>query len=162
MARQQIELKKTDSIVGDLNRLHDEISRQAYDLFRHHEGFLTSALEDWLRAERDLVWQPAIELRQTDGQFELEAAVAGVDPRDLNVQVAPEDILITARGEHHHEAKRGTVHVCEFAAGRLFRSVHLPERIDPDSVKAELRNGLLRLTAAVARPVTRKVDIQAA
>jgi HSP20 family protein len=54
------------------------------------------------------------------------------------------------------------VHLCEFERGRLFRSVHLPEPIDPDSVTAECRDGLLRLTAAVAKVAPKKVDVHAA
>jgi HSP20 family protein len=162
MAKEQIELKKRDSVLDELNRLHEDISQRAYELFRNHQGFFAGPLDDWLRAERELVWRPAVELRQKDGEIELLAAVAGVDPKDLDVQVTPTDILITAASEHRHESKEGTVHLCEFEAGRLFRSVHLPDRIDPDSVKAECRNGLLRLTAAVAKASPKKIDVQAA
>jgi HSP20 family protein len=162
MATNQIELKKTDSVLDELNKLHGIIRQRAYDLFRNHRGFFTGPLDDWLRAERELVWRPAVELRQKDGEIELVAAVAGVEPKDLDVQVTPEDILIKGASEHRHESTEGTVHVCEFEEGQLFRSVHLPARIDPDSVKAEYRNGLLRVTAAVAKATPKKVDVQAA
>jgi HSP20 family protein len=160
-ASQEVPVKKPSSILQELTELHETINKRAYELFQNG-GFFGGPLADWFRAERELIWRPAIELRQKDGQFELEAAVAGVDPKNLDVQVTPEDILITATEEQQHEEKEGTVHVSEFASGRLFRSVHLPERIDPDSVKAELRNGVLRLTATIAKPATKKVDIQAA
>jgi HSP20 family molecular chaperone IbpA len=161
MAGQRIGLKKTESILDELNRMHDDISRRAYDLFQQ-QGLFSGALDDWLRAERELVWRPAVELRQKGAKIELLAAIAGVEAKDLDVQVTPEDILITAKTEHHHDTKEETVHVSEFKEGRLFRSVHLPARIDPDSVKADYRNGLLRLTAAVAKVTPRKVDVQAA
>jgi HSP20 family protein len=128
----------------------------------HVEGFFTGPLDDWLRAERELVWRPAVEPRQKDSEIELLAAVAGVAPKDLDVQVTPEDILITAATDHQHETKEGTVHLCEFERGRLFRSIHLPDTIDPDSAKAEYRHGMLRLTAAVAKAAPKKVDVQAA
>jgi HSP20 family molecular chaperone IbpA len=32
----------------------------------------------------------------------------------------------------------------------MFRAIHLPKTINPDKVKAEFRNGLLRVTADVA------------
>ena len=158
---QEIQVKKPNSIFQELTELHETISKRAYELFQDG-GLFGGPLADWFRAERELVWRPAIELRQKDGRFELEVAVAGVDPKHLDVQVTPEDVLITAAEEHRHGEKKGTVHVCEFAAGRLFRSIHLPERIDPDSAKAELRNGLLRLTASIAKTTSKKVDVQAA
>jgi HSP20 family molecular chaperone IbpA len=157
----KIQVKKPNSILQDLTELHDTISKRAYEFFQEN-GLLSGPLADWFRAEREIVWRPAIELRQKDGQFELEAALAGVDPKNLDVQVTPEDILITAAEEHRHEGTEGTVHVSEFSSGRLFRSVHLPERIDPESVKAEFKNGMLHLTAAVAKTATKKVDVQAA
>jgi HSP20 family molecular chaperone IbpA len=162
MAKEHIELKKRESIIDDLNRLHDEISRRAYDLFRNHEGFLLGPLGDWFRAERELVWRPAVELREKDGQFELVAALAGVDPKNLDVQVTPHDILITAEGHHQHDERHGKVHVCEFKTGRLFRTVHFPHPIDPDRVKAEYRNGMLHVTAAMAKRATKTVDVHAA
>ena len=158
----EIQVKKTDSVLEELNRLHETISRRAYDLFHGHDGLVPGALADWFSAERELVWSPAIELRQKDGAFELEASVAGFDPKDVEVHVTAEDILIKGKSEQTRETKDGTVHVSEFRSGRLFRSIHLPERIDPDSAKAEQRNGMLRVTAKVAKPVAKKVEVQAA
>jgi HSP20 family molecular chaperone IbpA len=54
------------------------------------------------------------------------------------------------------------VHLCEFSRGKMFRSVHLPDKIDPETAKAEYRNGLLRLTASIAKPMTTKIPVQAA
>ena len=168
MAKQQsepsheVQVKKPDSILEALTELHQTISKRAYELFLNPEGLLGGPMADWFRAERELVWRPRIELRENNGQLELRVAVAGIDPKQLDVQVTPDDILITAAEEHRHEEDKGTVHVCEFSGGRLFRSIHLPERVDPDSVKAEFRDGMLRLTAAIAKSTTRKVDVQAA
>ena len=162
MAKNEIQVTKAESILDNISRLHDDISRRAYNFFRGHDGEFPGPLEDWFRAEKELVWSPPIELRQKDGAFEIEASIAGVDPGDLDVQVTPEDILIKGKTEHRHEAQEGTVHVSEFQSGQLFRSIHLPERIDPDSVKAEQRNGLLRLTATIATPAAKKVEVRVA
>ena len=48
------------------------------------------------------------------------------------------------------------------SAGQLVRSVHFPEKIDPASVKAEYKNGLLRVTAPIAKATTTKVAVRAA
>lgn len=162
MARGEIEIKKTNSILEELDRLHQAINRRAYDLFRNG-GAWGGALADWLSAERELISKPAIELRQKDGQFEVLAALPGIEAKDLDVQVTPEDLLIKAESTRESETERGTVHVSELSSGKVFRSIRFPEKIDPDSAKAEYKNGLFKLTAAIAKSAAaKKVDIRAA
>lgn len=85
-----------------------------------------------------------------------------MEAKDLEVQITPDDLMIKADVNHEHTATEGAVHRCEFTGGKLFRSVHFPEQIDPNSVKVEYRNGLLRLTAAIAKTQPTKVEIKAA
>jgi HSP20 family protein len=160
MAKNDIQLKKTDTIFEELDRLHRAISQRAYDFFRNQES--RGPLADWLTAEHELVWKPAIEVRTKDNQFEIHVATPGVDAKDLDVQITPEDLLVQAKIDHEHTAQKGDVQVCEFKRGKLFRSIHFPAKIDPESVKAEYRNGMLRLTAAIAKAAPTKVDIKAA
>lgn len=162
MAKNDIRLRKADTIFEEFNQLHRAISHRAYDLFRDRGTLWGDAVADWLNAERELVWKPAIELRQRDSQFEVLAATPGVEPKHLDVEITPEDLVIKANIDHEHTAEEGAVHLCEFTGGKLFRSIHFPEKIDPDSVKVEYRNGLLRLTAAIAKAAPKKVEIKAA
>jgi len=97
-----------------------------------------------------LVWKPAFELSEKDGKLQLEFAISGVEAKDINIEVTPEDIIVKAETQHRHDDQKGVVHYCEFETGRMFRAIHLPKKIDPDKVKAEFKNGLLRLTAEIA------------
>src|SRR3990172_9375310 len=144
MARNDIAVRKADTIFNELEQLHTMISRRAYDLFRTRGDLWGGPLADWFKAERQLVWKPAIELRQMDNQFDLRAATPGVEAKDLDVQITAEDVLIKADISHTHTPDEGVVQLCEFTSGQLFRLVHFPERIDPDSATAEYRNGMLR------------------
>ena len=162
MAKNDVALRKAETIFNELDQLHTAISRRAYDLFRNRGDLWGNSLADWFNAERQLVWKPAIELRQKDGQFEVLAATPGVEAKDLDVQVTPEDILIKAEIHHEHKPQEGSVQVCEFTEGQLFRSVHFPEMVDPDSVTAEYRNGMLRITASIAKAAAKKVEVAAA
>lgn len=148
--RGSVGVTKTDSIAGELDRLHQQISARAYDLSRNHGGTWRGPIADWLTAERELVRRPAIELRQKGEQLDLIAALPGIDAKGLDVQVTTEDVLIKANEAHAHTSQEGVVHVCEFAAGNVFRSIHLPAAIDPESATADYCNGLLRVTANIA------------
>ncbi len=149
-----LKTRRVETLREELDHLQHRITERAYDIFRSRGRPIGAALDDWLTAEKQTVWKPAIEVSQHDGALVIEVAVAGVEPRELGIQVTADSVLIKADITHGHGAAKGTVHVCEFQPGQLFRLINLPAPIDPDGVKAEYRNGLLRLTApvAVARP----------
>jgi len=159
MAGADVIVRKAETVLRELDELRDNISHRAYDLFRKRGEGWGGPLVDWLNAEDQLIWKPAIELRQKDNQIEVLAATPGVEPKDLDIEITPEDLLIKADIHHEHTPEEGSVRVCEFKEGQLFRSIHLPERVDPDSVKAEYRNGMLRLTASIVKPTAQKVEI---
>jgi HSP20 family protein len=156
-------IKKTQSIFEQLSVLQERIMRRAYEIFNGHGQIAGKDLDDWLRAEQELVWKPAIELEEKDNEFQLQIGVPGVDPKDIDIEVTPEDILVKAELRHEHKEEKGKVHVCEFASGNLFRAIHLPKRIDPDKVKAEFKHGMLTLKAEIAEEArAKKVHIEAA
>ena len=156
-------IRKGKSVFDEMNRMRDSIMRRAYDIFSLNGGIFGRDIDDWYQAERELVWKPSIELQEKDDEFLLQVAAPGVDPKEINIEVTPEDILVKADVHHEHEEKKGEVYACEFASGNLFRSIHLPKKIDPDKVKAEFKNGMLRLKAPVAAEArAKKVTVEAA
>src|SRR5438876_9707474 len=138
-----VAIRKISSILDEMKQMQDRIMRRAYDIFERNGRLFGRDLDHWLQAERELLWKPAVELREADGEFVLEAAVSGLDPKDIDIEVTPEDIVL--KRDIQHEEKKGTVHICEFQSGRMFRSIHLSKRINPDKVKAEIKDGLLKL-----------------
>jgi HSP20 family protein len=155
-------IKKTESIFDELKNMQDRIMHRAYDIFENNGRALGRDLEHWLDAERQLVWKPAIELSESDETFHVSVAIPGVDPKALDIEVAPDYLLIKAEIHHEHTSDKGKVHACEFETGNLFRSIQFPKKIDPNKVKAEFKNGMLYLTAAVAGEVhLRKIEVKA-
>jgi HSP20 family molecular chaperone IbpA len=156
--KQSITVIRTESVAEDLDRLQDHIRRRAYEIFLGRDRRAGSDFDDWLLAEQELVLRPAIELRQRDGHIELDALVTSGDPTDLDVRVGPQDILISSSTGSSQETRGAGAHVDELSARMLFGSVHLPTRIDPTTVEAEWRDGLLHLTAALAKEATTGSD----
>jgi HSP20 family molecular chaperone IbpA len=145
-----VPIRRTSSILEQMTEIQDRIMRRAHQIFEQNGGVLGRDLDNWTQAERELIWKPAFELSEKDGRFQLEAAISGLDPKDIHVEVTPEDIVLTAETQHEHHDQKGFVHYCEFQSGTMFRVIHLPRMIDPAKVKAEFKNGLLRLTAEIA------------
>lgn len=158
-----VPIHKTQSILGEIADMQDRIMRRAYEIFEQTGGMFGRDLDNWIQAERELLWQPAIEVVEKDNEFTIRAAISGLDTKDIEIEATQEDIVLKADIPHKHDEKKGTVHICEFDTGKMFRSIHLPKKIDPDSVKAEFRNGLLRVTAEIAEEArVKKVKPEAA
>jgi HSP20 family protein len=148
---ESVAIRKASSVFDEMNEIQDRITRRAYEIFERNRGSFGGELDNWLQAEQELLWKPSIELREKDGELLLQAALSGVDPKDVEIEVTPEDIILKAETQHQHQEQKGIVHICEFRTGMIFRSIHLPTKINPDKVKAEFSNGLLRLTAQIAQ-----------
>ena len=123
MATETVSIRKTKSILDEIEEINNRIMRRAYDIFASNGGIFGKDLDNWLAAERELLWKPAIELREKDNEFLVDIAVPGIDAKDLEIEVTADDVLV--RGETHHEHKedKGTVHTCEFATGNVFRTI---------------------------------------
>jgi HSP20 family protein len=157
----KIRFRTVDTVLDEIEAMQRRIATRAQEIFRQRGGALGRAIEDWLKAERETVWRPALEVRRTADAFVIEAAVAGLDAKQLDVRVTPTELLLTADVHHSDRGQDGQVVLCEFVKGPLFRSYTFPAPIDPAQVSAEYRNGLLRVTAPLAQQ-GKKVEIRAA
>jgi Protein of unknown function (DUF2934) len=57
----RLPVKKTESISDELNDIRNRITKRAFEIFDANGHSFGSDLEDWLAAERELVWKPPID-----------------------------------------------------------------------------------------------------
>jgi HSP20 family protein len=155
----KLRVHKLQSIREDLEAVQQRVTARAHQLFRERGGELGRALDDWIRAERELIWRPAVDLTEKNGELCLEMAVAGVEAKDLDIRLTAHDVVVTAPTHHHHRDDGTKVLVCEFKGGHLFRSLRFPRPVNPSNARADYHNGLLRLTVPVAEAVSHHVVV---
>lgn len=106
---------------------------------------------------------PAIEayVDQENKRFVCRVALAGVDPKDVDIEVNGR--LLTISGEHefsNEQNESGLVHT-EFAYGEFERDIELPDGVDAQKITAESRNGILEIAAPIAASsLPRRVEIK--
>jgi HSP20 family protein len=108
---------------------------------------------------------PKVDFCETDEGYEMTAEVPGVEEKDIDVQVTDHAITIRAEKKSEIENKNKTFHVIERSYGAFYRSMALPDDVDPDKVEAHFENGLLTISiakSAEAKTRTRKVQIKGA
>lgn len=104
---------------------------------------------------------PAMNVGTTPRSIEIYAFAPGLDPASIDVQI--EQGVLTISGERKPEVvpEGATVHIDERFAGRFRRVVSLPEDIDPNTVSATYRDGVLHVSVSrreAAQP--RRITIQ--
>ncbi|OGL63649.1 hypothetical protein A3C09_03780 [Candidatus Uhrbacteria bacterium RIFCSPHIGHO2_02_FULL_47_44] len=88
--------------------------------------------------------QLSVDVMETAREIVVRSAIAGVNAEDLDITLH-EDTL-TIRGTRAHEISefaRGKTHVQECHWGAFSRSIILPSHVDPNSVDAVLKKGVL-------------------
>ncbi len=138
------------TLVERLESITDSIRKQAFNLFHNRGGRHGSDVDDWLQAERDVVWLPASELVEDEKELKARIALPGFDAKDVQVSATPDSLVIEAGATHTHEDKRANVRFCEFSEKQLFRRISLPAAIDVDKAKASLEKGILEVIAPKA------------
>lgn len=143
----------------DLLREMSQLQRDIDEVFRGTG--LGRLFSPGLEAELALRGWPRVNLREDADHLYVEALLPGVAPEQLDMNVLGN--TVTLSGERlpvDHEGNGRTWHRRERGTGKFLRTIELPVDIDPDQVKAEYKNGLLRVTlpkAEAAKP--KKISI---
>jgi HSP20 family protein len=116
----------------ELRNWHKDID----ELFNHF--FPASRAE----GEQEVVmtsWLPAVETFTKDGQHIMRVDLPGVDPRDVEVSVADDSLVIRGERKTAQDLKENDYHYRETAYGRFERRFSLPKGTDSDQGDCELQ-----------------------
>jgi HSP20 family protein len=101
-----------------------------------------------------------LDLYETDNEVVVQAALPGVKPEDVDIQISGDTLTIRGESKHEEEEKKRDYYRQESWYGSFARSVTLPVQVNADGADAVFENGVLKLTipkAEEAKPKTIKV-----
>ncbi len=95
---------------------------------------------------KDGIWQPAVDIYETNEAIIIKAELPDVDQKDIDVRI--EDNTLTLKGERKHDGyvKKENYHRIERYFGSFQRSFSLPATIDQENVGAVCEKGVLTVT----------------
>jgi len=90
--------------------------------------------------------QLSCDVHQDQDNIYITSMMAGVDQDDLDIAVSND--MVTIRGVRHADdsVSDGDYYVQECYWGSFSRSIVLPQEVDQNKVKADLKNGVLTVT----------------
>src|SRR5947207_9376856 len=122
----------------DLLTLQERMNRMFHESYRGQGA----SDDDWSLGGS---WAPAVDIYEHEGNIVLTAELPGLDPKDVDVRV--ENNVLTLRGERKwsSDVQRESYHRVERAYGSFTRSFTLPSVVDTANIKADFKDGMLRL-----------------
>jgi HSP20 family molecular chaperone IbpA len=160
----RVEIRKTgeDSMMTSLENLFGRIKDRAYALFEKRGQADGRDIEDWLAAERELLWSPPAELTETGDEFHIRVAIPGFEATEIEVTATPQAVLVKAEASREERKQNEDTLFTEFGERTLFRRVDLPSPADLDRSSATLSHGVLTITAKKAgRPEDKTIAVAA-
>ncbi len=108
-------------------------------------------------------WTPACDVFEDADEVVIRAALAGVDPKDVEIRV--ENGVLTLKGERkvEKEEQKENYHRVEMAYGFFTRTFALPTSVDTEKVHAESKHGVLAVhlpKRSEAKPRSIQVKVQ--
>lgn len=100
---------------------------------------------------------PLVDLYQTADEVHVKAAMPGVKPEDVDIQVSGDTLTIRGEMKQEEEQRDKNYHMREQRYASYSRSIMLPVPVKADQAKAEVTDGILHLTLPKAEEAKPKV-----
>jgi HSP20 family molecular chaperone IbpA len=110
--------------------------------------------------------EPAMDIRETENAYVLEAELPGYDEKNIEVHVDRGVLFIESKKEEtternvspsKEEAAKERYVIRERRSASFKRSFKLPENADPDAISAQFKNGLLSMEIKKLAEAKKKV-----
>ncbi len=104
---------------------------------------------------RDLkAWTPAVDIQRCNGDLVVKAELPGLKKEEVKVTTTDNALIIEGERKREHKEDHEGYHRYERSYGNFYRAIPLPEGAKADQAKAELTEGVLKISIPV--PETKK------
>lgn len=145
--------KPTAPLIVDAEKMFDrlaEITRQttakAYEFFMAHGSQFGSHLEDWLRAESEVLRAAPVEIKETKNLVKVKVAVPGFKADEIEVSLNGDTLIVSGETQITDEKEDESTFYSEWRSDRFLRQLTLPCEAEADKVDAKLKDGILTLS----------------
>jgi HSP20 family molecular chaperone IbpA len=141
-----VKLFPAHDLVGLENKIHDMIAVRAHELFESRGCLPGKDVDDWIQAERQLIYSCRYEMDESREAIILKVMLPGsFTPEQLKISIEPRRLIVSGEkdvdfGRSHSEGTR-----TEKKPRRIFHVCDLPFEVDTSTTTATLKNELLEV-----------------
>ena len=117
-------------------------------LNRQMNRLLDLELESHELIARHGVRYPLVNLMQTPGEYIITVELPGISPEEIKLEVTEDSLRLAGERVEHADLTEDSFRRQERWMGEWSRVVDFPKRTNPDSVTAEMADGVLEIRIA--------------
>lgn len=99
-------------------------------------------------------WNPVVDIYDNEDNIVIKAELPGVSKEDIEIDIKDRVLMLKGERSADNEAKEDDYYRRERTYGRFERSFTLPANVDPDKIKADYNDGVLKIE--VPKPENQK------
>ncbi len=138
-----VEAEKMFEKVAEITR---QTAHKAFDFFQNRGTELGTHLEDWLKAESEILRPTQVEITETNDAVSIRAAVAGFKPDEIEISVKDDLLILSGETKSTEKREDESTFYSEWRSNRFCRQLNLPCAVETENVEAKLKDGVLQLT----------------
>lgn len=146
-----IKIFPAESLFDRMKEIYQSVAHRAHKLFEGRGREHGHDLEDWFRAEAELLFPVPVEVSESGNQIKVRAEVPGFSAKDLALSVESHRLIISGKTEQKVEKNTKEWGGTEVRSGEIFCALALSAEIDPAKMTAKLQDGVLELFLPKAR-----------
>jgi HSP20 family protein len=89
-----------------------------------------------------------VEMYEENGEVVVSLDVPGIDPDKIEVRAFPDRLLVRSSQETAEECPEGRTYHCRKRATKVNYSIAVPAEVDPEKVRASVKNGVMTIRLA--------------
>jgi HSP20 family protein len=136
---------EAEKLFEQMKEFSQSVARRAYEYFDARGREFGHDLEDWFRAESELMRRVPVEIKEAENQITVRAEVPGFTANEINVSVEPQRLVISGKTEKAAEEKNEQTLFSEIRSNQFCRELTLPAEVERGQTTAVLKNGVLEL-----------------
>lgn len=137
-----VETEKMFERLSDLSR---EIGHRAFEFFQERGRDFGNQLDDWFKAESEILRPTPVEITENDEMINVKAAVPGFKADEIEISVKDLTLVMSGETKSDTEKKDERTFYSEWKSNKFCRQLTLPAEVETNDVKAELKNGVLTI-----------------
>jgi len=148
-------------VFEQFDHVYESIARRAFEIFSSNGHSFGHDVEDWFKAESELLHPVHMKVAESDEAVSVTAEVPGFEAKDLEIKLEPTRLTISGKRETNEEQKKGKITYQEHCANEILRIVDLPAEVDASKAQAKLKNGMLEMQLPKGKPAkTTRIEVK--